>query len=83
MPLFLFKNLKILSIRALTDGKYLKLTLKDDNVIIEKKEEIKKEDDNIKEDDSDDKNDNIESTYKIEEINIVEEIEENNDEENK
>ena len=35
MPLFLFKNLKILSIRALTDGKHLKLTLKDDNVIID------------------------------------------------
>ena len=34
MPLFLYKNLKINSIRALSEGKHLKLTLKDDNVII-------------------------------------------------
>ena len=34
MPLFLFKNLKINSIRALSDGKHLKLTLKDDNYMI-------------------------------------------------
>lgn len=34
-PLFLFKNLKINSIRALSDGKHLKLTLKDDNYIID------------------------------------------------
>ena len=33
MPVFLFKNLKIQSIRALADGKHLKLTLKDDNFI--------------------------------------------------
>lgn len=34
MPLFLFKNLKINSIRALSDGKHLKLTLKEDNYMI-------------------------------------------------
>jgi len=34
-PLFLFKNLKINSIRALSEGKHLKLTLKDDNYIID------------------------------------------------
>ena len=34
MPLFVYKNLKIDSIRALTEGKHLKLTLKDNNVII-------------------------------------------------
>lgn len=34
MPLFLYKNLKIDSIRALTEGKHLKLTLKDTNYII-------------------------------------------------
>lgn len=34
MPLFCFKNLKIDSIRALTEGKHLKLTLRDDNMII-------------------------------------------------
>lgn len=34
MPLFLFKNLKINSIRALSEGKHLKLTLKDDNYLI-------------------------------------------------
>lgn len=31
----MFKNLKINSIRALSDGKHLKLTLKDDNYIID------------------------------------------------
>ena len=35
MPVFLYKNLKIQSIRALSDGKHLKLTLKDDNIIID------------------------------------------------
>lgn len=34
MPIFAFKNLKIDSIRALTEGKHLKLTLKDNNNII-------------------------------------------------
>lgn len=34
MPLFAFKNLKIDSIRALSEGKHLKLTLKDNNTII-------------------------------------------------
>lgn len=34
MPLFLFKDLKINSIRALSDGKHLKLTLKEDNFMI-------------------------------------------------
>ena len=35
MPLFVFKNLKINSIRALSDGKHLKLTLKDENYMID------------------------------------------------
>lgn len=35
MPLFAYKGLKINSIRALTEGKHLKLTLKDDNIIID------------------------------------------------
>lgn len=35
MPVFGFKNLKIDSIRALSEGKHLKLTLKDNNVIID------------------------------------------------
>ena len=35
MPLFAYKGLKINSIRALTEGKHLKLTLKDDNLIID------------------------------------------------
>ena len=35
MPLFLLKNLKINSIRALSEGKHLKLTLKDDNFMID------------------------------------------------
>jgi len=34
MPIFLFRNLKIDSIRALSEGKHLKLTLKDNNNII-------------------------------------------------
>lgn len=34
MPLFAFKNLKISSIRALTEGKHLKLTLQSNNNII-------------------------------------------------
>lgn len=34
VPVFLYRNLKIDSIRALTEGKHLKLTLKDDNTII-------------------------------------------------
>ncbi len=33
-PVFAYKNLKIDSIRALSDGKHLKLTLKDENTII-------------------------------------------------
>ena len=35
LPIFLYKNLKIDSIRALSEGKHLKLTLKDDNKIIQ------------------------------------------------
>ncbi|MBR2786124.1 MAG: single-stranded-DNA-specific exonuclease RecJ [Clostridia bacterium] len=34
-PIFMYKNLKINSIRALSDGKHLKLTLKDENLIID------------------------------------------------
>ncbi len=34
MPLFVFKNLKIDSIRALSDGKHLKLTVKDNKNIV-------------------------------------------------
>ena len=34
MPIFAYKNLKIDSIRALTEGKHLKLILKDDNFLI-------------------------------------------------
>ena len=34
MPLFMFRNLKINSIRALSDGKHLRLTLKDDNYMV-------------------------------------------------
>lgn len=34
-PIFLYKNLKINSIRALSEGKHLKLTLKDDNLQVE------------------------------------------------
>ena len=33
-PVFVYKNLKIDSIRALSDGKHLKLTLKDGNAIV-------------------------------------------------
>lgn len=35
VPLFAYKGLKINSIRSLTEGKHLKLTLKDDNLIID------------------------------------------------
>ena len=35
MPVFVIKNLKIDSIRALTEGKHLKLTLKEGNNIID------------------------------------------------
>lgn len=35
MPIFMYKNLKIDSIRVLSEGKHLKLTLKDDNLIID------------------------------------------------
>ena len=35
MPMFLFKNLKINSIRALSEGKHLKLSLKDDNFMVD------------------------------------------------
>lgn len=35
MPLFVYKGLRINSIRALTEGKHLKLTIKDDNIIID------------------------------------------------
>ncbi len=35
MPLFAYKELRINSIRALTEGKHLKLTLRDDNIIID------------------------------------------------
>ena len=35
MPLFAYKGMKINSIRALTDGKHLKLTLRDDNLVVD------------------------------------------------
>lgn len=35
MPIFIYKNLKIDSIRALSEGKHIKLTLRDKNVIID------------------------------------------------
>ncbi len=35
MPIFMYKNLKINSIRALSDGKHLKLTLKDEGTVID------------------------------------------------
>lgn len=35
MPLFAFKKLKIDSIRALSEGKHLKLTLKDGNIVVD------------------------------------------------
>ena len=34
MPIFVYKGLKINSIRALTEGKHLKLTLKDENLTL-------------------------------------------------
>ena len=34
MPIFAFKNLKIDSIRALSEGKHIKMTLKDANTIV-------------------------------------------------
>ena len=34
IPIFIYKNLRIDSIRALSEGKHLKLTLKDGNTII-------------------------------------------------
>ena len=34
-PQFLYKNLKINSIRALSEGKHLKLSLKDENYLID------------------------------------------------
>ena len=34
-PIFLYRGLKIDSIRALTDGKHLKMTLKDENIWID------------------------------------------------
>ena len=34
MPIFCFKNLRIESIRALTEGKHLKINLRDDNMLI-------------------------------------------------
>lgn len=35
MPVFIYKNLKIDSIRALSEGKHLKLTLRDKNILID------------------------------------------------
>ena len=35
MPIFTFKNLKIDSIRSLTEGKHIKMTLRDENTIID------------------------------------------------
>ena len=35
VPLVMYKNIKIISIRTLSDGKHLKLTLQDDNTIID------------------------------------------------
>ncbi len=35
MPIFMYKNLKISSIRALSDGKHLKLSLKDEGAVID------------------------------------------------
>lgn len=34
-PIFMYRNLRINSIRALSEGKHLKLTLKDDNLLID------------------------------------------------
>lgn len=35
MPIFIYKNLKIDSIRALSEGKHIKLTLRDKNILID------------------------------------------------
>ncbi|MCR5146407.1 MAG: single-stranded-DNA-specific exonuclease RecJ [Clostridia bacterium] len=35
MPIFMYRNLRINSIRALSEGKHLKLTLKDENLVID------------------------------------------------
>ena len=35
MPIFIYKNLKIESIRALSEGKHIKLTLRDKNIVID------------------------------------------------
>ncbi len=35
MPLFIYKNLKIDSIRALSEGKHIKLTLRDKNILVD------------------------------------------------
>lgn len=35
MPLFLYRNLKINAIRSLTEGKHIKISLKDENFIID------------------------------------------------
>lgn len=35
MPIFMYKNLKIDSIRALSEGKHIKLTLRDKNIVID------------------------------------------------
>ena len=35
MPIFMYKNLRINSIRALSEGKHLKLTLKDESMVID------------------------------------------------
>lgn len=35
MPLFVLKNLKIQAIRALSEGKHIKMTLKDDNYLVD------------------------------------------------
>lgn len=35
MPIFIYKNLKIDSIRALSEGKHIKLTLRDKNIVID------------------------------------------------
>ena len=35
MPVFMYKNLRINSIRALSEGKHLKLTLKDEGLVID------------------------------------------------
>ena len=35
MPIFIYKNLKIDSIRALSEGKHIKLTLRDKNIVVD------------------------------------------------